>query len=97
MYQDFHPEEVLRNDFMVPMGISVNALARDLHVPPNRITAIIAEENPRSVTADTALRLARYFGSTPEFWMNLQRAYDPSVAEIASRPEIERYVHPRAA
>jgi antitoxin HigA-1 len=82
---------------MVPLGLSANALARFLHVPPNRITAIIAEENPRSVTADTAIRLGRYFGTTPEFWLNLQAAYDLSVAQAKSAAEIKRYVHPRAA
>ncbi len=82
---------------MIPLKISANALARDLHVPPNRISTIIAENDPRSVSADTALRLGRYFGTTPEFWLNLQRAYDLSIAEEKSREEIERYVHPRAA
>jgi addiction module HigA family antidote len=92
-----HPGEVLREEFMIPLKISANALARDLHVPPNRISTIIAENDPRSVSADTALRLGRYFGTTPEFWLNLQRAYDLSIAEEKSREEIERYVHPRAA
>jgi len=92
-----HPGEVLREEFMVPLKISANALARDLHVPPNRISAIIAERDPRSVSADTAIRLARYFGTSAEFWLNLQRGYDLSVAEEKSREEIERYVHPRAA
>jgi addiction module HigA family antidote len=77
--------------------LSANALARDLHVPPNRITSIIAKQQPRAVTPDTALRLSRYFGTTPEFWMNLQAAYDLSKArsEIATR--IEDEVRPRAA
>ncbi len=92
-----HPGEVLREEFMRPLKISANALARDLHVPPNRISTIIAEHDPRSVTADTAIRLGRYFGTTPEFWLNLQRAHDLSVAEAKNRDEIERYVHPRAA
>jgi antitoxin HigA-1 len=60
--------------------LSANALSRALDVPPNRITSIIAEESPRAVTPDTALRLARYFGTTPELWLNLQQAYDLSVA-----------------
>ena len=90
-----HPGEVLREEFMIPLGLSANALGRALHVPPNRITSIIAEEKPRSLTADTALRLARYFGTTPEFWMNLQRAYDLSVAEAKSHAAIKRDIRPR--
>lgn len=92
-----HPGEVLREEFMVPLGLSANALARDLHVPPNRITAIIAPENPRAVTPDTALRLSRYFGSTPEFWLNLQTAFDLSHARAVSAARIEEEVRPRAA
>ena len=92
-----HPGEVLREKFMAPLRLSANALARDLHVPPNRITAIIAPTDPRAVTPDTALRLGRYFGTTAEFWLNLQSAYDLSRArtEIAGRVEAE--VRPRAA
>ena len=67
---------------MVPLALSANAFARALHVPPNRITAIIAAESPRAVTPDTALRLARYFGTTAQFWLNLQRAHDLSATEI---------------
>jgi addiction module HigA family antidote len=69
-----HPGEILHEEFLVPLGMSANALARELRVPPNRITAIVNQT--RSVTADTALRLARYFGTTPEFWTNLQAAHD---------------------
>jgi antitoxin HigA-1 len=75
-----HPGEILREEFMIPYGLSANALSRALDVPPNRITQIIAEENPRAVTVDTALRLARYFDTTPQFWLNLQQAYDLSAA-----------------
>ena len=71
-----HPGEVLRQEFMPPFGLSANALALALRVPATRIGAIIREDRPRAVTADTALRLARYFGTTPEFWLNLQSAYD---------------------
>ena len=92
-----HPGEVLREEFMVPLGLSANALARDLHVPPNRITAIIAREDPRAVTPDTALRLSRYFGTTPEFWLNLQTAFDLSRAHAASAARIEKEVRPRPA
>ena len=92
-----HPGEVLHEEFMVPLGLSANALARDLHVPPNRITAIIAEKDPRAVTPDTALRLSRYFGTTPEFWLNLQAAYDLSRARAEISARIEAEVRPRAA
>jgi len=92
-----HPGEVLREEFMVPHGISANALSRALDVPPNRITSIIAEQSPRAVTPDTALRLAHYFGTTPEFWLNLQMAYDLSVVRSESGAHIADVVRPRAA
>jgi antitoxin HigA-1 len=75
-----HPGEVLHEEFMVPLNISARALATDIGVPPNRITAIINEE--RGITADTAIRLGRYFRTTSQFWLNLQQAYDLSKAEI---------------
>jgi antitoxin HigA-1 len=90
-----HPGEVLREEFMVPLGISANALSRDLDVPPNRITAIVAGE--RAVTPDTALRLSRYFGTTAQFWLNLQTSHDLSVAEARHGKEIRDRVRPRAA
>ncbi len=90
-----HPGEILREEFLVPLGMSANALARELRVPPNRITAIV--NGTRSVTADTALRLARYYGTTPEFWINLQASHDLSRARAESGREIERAVRPRAA
>lgn len=93
-----HPGEVLREELMQPLGLSANALALALRVPATRIGAIIRQCQPRAVTADTALRLARYFGTTPQFWLNLQTAYDLSRAEMtAAGPAIERDVHPRAA
>jgi addiction module HigA family antidote len=92
-----HPGEVLLEEFMKPMGLSANALARDLHVPPNRITAIIAHEKPRAVTPDTALRLARYFGTTPQFWINLQVAHDLSAAQMQIGDRIAVEVRRRAA
>lgn len=92
-----HPGEILREEFMIPLGLSANALARALGVPPNRITAIIAAENPRAVTPDTALRLARYFGTTPELWLNLQLAYDLSAAIAHQGAQIAASVRPRAA
>jgi antitoxin HigA-1 len=79
-----HPGEILREEFMIPLGLSANALSRDIDVPPNRITSIIAAE--RAVTPDTALRLARYFDTTPEFWLNLQMAHDLSVAVASTAP-----------
>ncbi len=79
---------------MADFGVSINRLARDLRVPPTRIGEIVNER--RSVTLDTALRLARYFGTTAEFWMNLQSAYDLDVAR-ASLSRIDRDVQPIAA
>jgi addiction module HigA family antidote len=88
-----HPGDILAEEFMKPLGLSANALATALRVPATRIGAIINDK--RSVTADTALRLARYFGTTPEFWINLQTAYDLSVASLESGAEIEKAVSPR--
>jgi len=82
---------------MAPLGLSANALALALRVPATRIGAIIRAERPRAVSADTALRLARYFGTTPEFWLNLQSAHDLSLAVSERGALIERDVHPRAA
>ena len=79
-----HPGEVLAEEFLKPLGISADALARAIRVTPNRITGIIAAQRPRAVTPDTALRLERYFGTTPEFWLNLQSAYDLSQARLQS-------------
>ena len=79
---------MLREELMAPLALSANATARAPHVPPNRIAAIIATDTPRAVTPDTALRLARYFGTTAQFWINLQRAYDLSVAEIDLAAEL---------
>ena len=75
-----HPGEILKEEFMVPLEISARALAADIDVPPNRITEIV--NGDRSVTADTAIRLGRYFNTTSQFWLNLQQAYDLSKAEI---------------
>lgn len=92
-----HPGEVLREEFMRPMGLSAHALAMVLRVPATRIGAIVRETGPRAVSTDTALRLARYFGTSPQFWLNLQAAHDLSLAEAASGEMIARDVHPRAA
>jgi addiction module HigA family antidote len=90
-----HPGEVLKEEFMAPLGLSANRLAIELAVPATRIGDIIRVENPRAITADTALRLARYFGTTPAFWMNLQAAYDLSRAEVEKGREISSRVKPR--
>ena len=90
-----HPGEVLREDVLEELGMSANALAQALGVPPNRITAIL--HGDRGITADTALRLARYLGTTPEFWLNLQATYDLRTAEIEVGDAINRTVTPRAA
>ena len=74
-----HPGEILREEFLAPLAMSANALAMAIHVPANRVSAVLAGK--RAVTADTALRLARYFRTTPEFWMNLQQTHDLRVAE----------------
>jgi addiction module HigA family antidote len=90
-----HPGEVLREEFMKPLGLSVNALALALRVPATRIGDILRTEKPRAVTADTALRLARYFGTTPEFWLNLLSVYELSLAAAENGAAIEREVQPR--
>jgi addiction module HigA family antidote len=90
-----HPGEVLRHDFLDPLGVTAHALALALRVPANRITAIIAGE--RAVTADTALRLARHFGTSAGFWLNLQKAYELDVAERAAGARIRAEVAPRKA
>ena len=90
-----HPGEILREDLMKPLGLSINRLARDLRVPVTRMSGIV--NGRRSITADTALRLARYFATTPQFWMNLQATYDLHVATRALARKIKRDVHPREA
>jgi antitoxin HigA-1 len=90
-----HPGEVLSEEFLKPLGLSINALALALRVPATRIGAIVKGE--RSVTADTALRLARFFGTSAEFWINLQAMHDLTKAKMQSGPAIERDVQPRAA
>lgn len=88
-----HPGEILREDYLVPLDMSANALAQALHVPANRIAGIVNER--RAVTADTALRLARYFGTTAKFWMNLQATYDLRSEEIKSEKKIAAAIKPR--
>jgi antitoxin HigA-1 len=88
-----HPGEVLYEDFVVPTGISIHRLAMDLRVPANRIAEIVKGE--RAISADTALRLARYLGTSPEFWLGLQSDYDLEKAKDQLAATIEREVHPR--
>ena len=90
-----HPGEILREEFMKPLGLSMNRLALDLHVPVTRIAEIANER--RGITADTALRFARYFKNTAAFWMNLQTRYNLEVAEDKSASKIERDVQPLEA
>jgi addiction module HigA family antidote len=90
-----HPGEILLEEFLKPLGISANKLARELRVPSNRIVKIVNGE--RGITADTALRLARFFSMTPDFWMNLQSHYDLEKAQEEIAEEIARDVRPRAA
>lgn len=90
-----HPGEILREDFLLPLGMSANALAQALHVPAPRINDIVRKR--RGVSADTAMRLARYFGGDARSWLNLQAAYDLRVAEIENARRIEKEVMPKAA
>jgi addiction module HigA family antidote len=90
-----HPGEVLNEEFLKPLNMSVNALAMALRVPTTRMAAIVKCD--RSVTADTALRLARFFSTSPEFWMNLQAMHDLTKARQENGGAIEHDVHPRAA
>ena len=88
-----HPGEILREEFLLPLGMTAHALALELKVPAPRINDIVRER--RAITPDTALRLARYYGTTAQFWMNLQTSYDLKIAEHATGPDIERQVHAR--
>ncbi len=90
-----HPGEILLEEFMRPLDLSANALGLALHVPANRILAII--KGKRAVSADTALRLSRYFGTTAEFWLNLQALYDLKKAAVEEGARIRQEVRPRAA
>ena len=90
-----HPGEILRDDFLMPLGLSVYRLARALKISRPRLNDIVLGR--RGVTIDTALRLGRYFGTTPEFWINLQARHDLDVAERTLRLEIERQIEPHAS
>jgi antitoxin HigA-1 len=86
LIEPVHPGEILKAEFLDEMGLSAYALAKALSVPTNRVTGIVNGE--RTITADTALRLSQFFGTTPDFWMNLQTHYDLTVARRAL-PELE--------
>jgi antitoxin HigA-1 len=90
-----HPGEILRKEFMTPLGLSMNRMAMDLRVPVTRIADIVNER--RGITADTALRFARYFKNAPGFWMNLQTRYDLEVATDEIAGKIARDVRPLEA
>ncbi len=87
-----HPGEVLREEFMEPLGLSMNRLALDLHVPVTRIAEIVHER--RAITADTALRLGRFFENSPEFWLNLQARHDLEITRDKEQAKVEREVQP---
>jgi addiction module HigA family antidote len=87
-----HPGEILREEFMVPLGLSMNKMAMDLRVPVTRIADIVNKR--RGITADTALRFARYFKNSPTFWMHLQTRYDLETAEDEIAARVERDVQP---
>ena len=90
-----HPGETLREDFLKPLGLTANRLAMDLFVPVTRVNDIV--RGRRAITADTALRLARYFGTTPQFWINLQSNYDLELTQDARGSEISSRVRPHRA
>jgi len=90
-----HPGEILREEYLKPLGISAHALAKALKVPPSRIGDIVLER--RGVSLDSALRLARYFGGDAQSWLNLQQAYDLKVAETALATVLEQEIQPYSA
>ena len=90
-----HPGEILREDSLVPLGLSASALALELNVPAPRVNAIVRER--RAVTPDTVLRLSRYFGTSPEFWVDLQSAFALKTAAKDAGAKIEAEISPRAA
>ena len=91
LLEPIHPGEILREEFLKPMGISQYRLAKDISVPPRRINEIV--HGKRSVTADTALRFGRFFGMSPQFWLNLQTRYDLEVTEDLLGNRLEKEVH----
>jgi antitoxin HigA-1 len=93
--QPIHPGETLREDFLKPLGLTANRLAIELQVPVTRVNDIVRSK--RAITADTALRLARFFRTTPQFWMNLQANYELELAEDARGAEISERIRPHRA
>ena len=95
-YRDpVHPGTVMKADLLEPLGMSVNKLAAELHVPANRLSQIISGK--RGISPDTSLRLSRYFGFTPEYWLNMQAQYDLEVIRRQSMRQIEKEIKPREA
>ena len=90
-----HPGEILREEYLKPLEMSVSALSRALHVPPTRMNDIVREN--RGISADTALRLARFFGTSERFWLNLQTEYELRNAQIDKAEQVAREVQPHAA
>src|SRR6185369_15397612 len=90
-----HPGEILKEDLMKPLGLTITQLARDLKIPVKRMSELV--NGRRALDAEAALRLSRYFGNTPEFWINVQAAYDLRVTIHSSANRIEREVRPRKA
>ena len=90
-----HPGEILREEFLEPFELSVYELANEIHVPRSRVNDIV--RGKRSITTDTALRLSRFFGTSAEFWIDLQTRHDLDVADRTSRKQIEREITPHAA
>lgn len=95
LLEPIHPGEILLEEFMKPMDVSINRLARDIAVPPGRISAIV--NGKRAITADTALRLGKYFNVSPEIWMGLQADYDLRLAQRTIGAEVDRRVQRHAA
>ncbi len=92
LLEPIHPGEILLEEFMKPLGVSINKVARDIDVPPGRISEIV--NGKRAITADTALRLGRYFDVSPELWINLQADYELRMARREAGKEIESRVRP---
>jgi addiction module HigA family antidote len=95
LLEPIHPGEILFEDFMKPLDVSINRLARDIAVPPGRISAIV--NGKRAISADTALRLGKYFNVSPEIWMGLQADYDLRLAQRAIGAEVDKRVQRHAA
>jgi addiction module HigA family antidote len=91
-FPPIHPGETLREEFLIPLGISQYRLAKEIHVPARRINEIVLEK--RGISADTALRLGRYFGTTAQLWINLQARYDLEVARDAFADKLEAEIKP---